>query len=60
VEAPDYLRMLRKAGFPDPPGTVVKVRFVTGHADWYAETEQGWFWWNGKEWRHCPYGPNPI
>lgn len=60
MDAAGYQEALRRAGLPDPPGVLVKVRFVMRHADWYAETERGWFWWGGKEWLHCPLGPNPI
>lgn len=44
---------------PDPPGELVGVRYVMRRDAWYAETGEGWHWWDpvGRAWRwqlHVP------
>lgn len=55
-----YEEILTKKGFPLPPGgEVLDARYSMGDGDWYGKTAKGWFWWSGRDWKLCPYGPNP-
>ena len=49
--------VLTKAGLPVPAGDLLDAEYNMGRADWYVRTDAGWFWWSGKEWKECPYGP---
>ena len=53
----DYAAILREAGIEPPPGEIIMARYIMGSSDWYAEMEDGWYWWSGKEWKPCPNGP---
>ncbi len=52
---------LLRAGLPMPPGKeLLRVRFQNSQlGDWYAQTEQGWFWFDARKkiWAPAPNGP---
>lgn len=57
-----YKAILAQGGIPMPPGEELRhVRWQAGSADWYAQTELGWFWLdvrpNAKEWKPTLFGP---
>lgn len=52
--------ILARHDIPKPPGNVMyMLRYVMGRDDWYADTDEGWFWFNrgSREWKLCPTGP---
>jgi len=47
-------------GIPQPPGNLIDARWIaTG--DWWAKTDQGWFWMRDDgprmKWMEAPLGP---
>lgn len=53
--------ILEKHGLPLPPGgtAIINLQYNTRSTSWYAEIEEGWFWYDFREktWVHLPLGP---
>lgn len=54
---------LTRHGLPLPPGRVRALRWIARNGDWWAETDDGrWFWLRTQdvaryEWKEAPAGP---
>jgi hypothetical protein len=46
---PDKIKTaLTAAGIPSPDGDLVHALYRTSTADWYVQTNLGWFWWDAR------------
>ena len=62
TEEARYQKILLDHKISPPPGEILKLRYITRMDDWYAQTPEGWFWWDGcqrakGQWRGAPLGP---
>ena len=51
---------LQKHGISVPGeelGVLCDLRWAARDNDWYVENQEGKvYWFNGKEWKYCPFG----
>jgi hypothetical protein len=56
-----HIKNLEDNGLPAPTGVgaILNVRWLAAQADWYVQTEQGWFWFDERDrkWKKTLYGP---
>lgn len=46
--AAEWAKILKDNGLTSP-GTIRDMRWKAALNDWYAKTDDGWFWWNPRK-----------
>ena len=61
-DAATALRVMKEHSLPPVPSAVKKLQWIMGRGDWWALTDDGWYWLgptapHNKKWQKSNFGP---